>query len=278
MTTPIISNDNDEDVDNKMIVACKEGDEETVQSILNSGTYNWKRNLHWFDKEHVELDTPAIFIAIDYNQYKIVQLLLLHNKEKMEEHVNIKDANDYSPFTWASMNGYESLVELLLAHGATVDQDAADMAKENGYSDIVKILKTKLDVYADIDKNDVDEIMIRASREGDIEKVRALIEQGYDFDRWKMPDGEGYRNYSPIFFALKNGHIDVIQEFLQAGVEAELQETHFNHQFVDDEEQKAETAAETHNTELTPEEVQAISEQFMAAEENEELQDQSSAS
>merc|ERR1712228_317459 len=130
------------------------------------------------------------------------------------------------------MNGSGPIIDLLLTNGAKVDQDAIDQAKENGHDEIHTLLRSKMDWYADLDPNDLDEIMIKASREGDVPKVKELIEKGYDMSKWKKVGGEddgSYQEYSPIFIALKNGHIDVIREFLEAGVEAELIETHFHH-------------------------------------------------
>ena len=279
---------NKDDDDSKMIAACQEGDEAAVKILLQQQGFHWKKILCWKDKEDVELETPAIFIAIDFGRVEIVRILLdATSGDDLQQHVNIKDSNDYSPLTWASMNGHLPLVELLLEKGATVDQDAIDMAKENGYNEIHERLRAKMDWYADIDEHDVDEIMIKASREGDVKKVQELIANGYNFDRWKnkksedaKDDGEeeeeSYQQYSPIFFAMKNGHIDVIREFLQAGVEAELQETHFHHDVIAEkdaiaEEEDGDDDDNNHknNTELTAEQIEAISAQFLAAEEAE---------
>lgn len=211
--------------DTALITACKEGDVDTVTSIIESPDFDWKKSLQWVDKDGNHMDTPAVFVAVDYNQMATVKLLL----DADGADINIKDSNDYFPLQLASFNGNMEMVQLLLDRNASVDQDALDLAEEHGHGDVATLLRTKVDLYAGID--DVDDIMIKASRVGDVKKVQELIADGYDFDKWKEED-DSYQEYSPIYVAMKNGHIDVISEFLQAGVEAELHSTHFNHDLI----------------------------------------------
>lgn len=205
-----------------MIEACKNGDASTTMELISKKDYDCKRTVEWVDEDQKTLQTPSIFIAVDYGQTEIVQKLI----EADGSLVNIKDSNDYSPLEWASWNGHVDLVNLLIGKGAKVDQDALDLAKEYGHKEIASIIFEKIDLYEDLG-GDIDEIMIKASREGDISKVQELIGNGYDFDKWKKEDGS-YQEYSPIYIAMKNGHIQIIQEFIQAGVKADLQETHFH--------------------------------------------------
>jgi hypothetical protein len=229
--------------DTTLITACKEGDMATVKELIRSPSFEWKKSIQWKDKDGNEMDTPIIFIAVDYHHLEIVKLLL----DSEGADVNIKDTNDYSSLQLASFNGSLSMVQLLVERNAFVDQDALDLAKENGHAEIAAYLRQTIDYYVGMD--DIDDIMIKASREGDINKVQELIADGYDFTKWKEEDGT-YQEYSPVYVAMKNGHIDVIREFLQAGVEAELHSTHFHY---DD------TATNT-SAELTEAEIAAIAE------------------
>ncbi|CAB9507129.1 Ankyrin repeat [Seminavis robusta] len=237
--------------DAKLIAACKEGNVSTLKELMQSDDFEWKKSLQWLDKDDNEMDTPAIFVAVDYGHMDAVKLLL----EVESADINIKDSNDYSPLQLASFNGNMEMVQLLLEHGAVVDQDALDLAKEHGHGDIATLLRGKIDFYVGME--DVDDIMIKASREGDVKKVQELIADGYDFGKWKDSDGT-YQEYSPIYVAMKNGHIEVIREFLQAGVEAELHSTHFNHD-----------VATPPATELTEEQIATIAEETAKEEEAE---------
>ena len=209
--------------DATMIVACKEGDTTTVTDLLSKDPDYYTRIIAWADKDQKELETPPILIAVDYGQLEVVRLLV----ESRNADIDILDSNDYTPLQWASWNGNEEIVKLFLAKGARVDQGALDLAKEYDHKHIISLLIEKVDFYSGLD-GDVDEIMIKASREGDVKKVQELIAEGYDFKKWKDDDGT-YREYSPIYVAMKNGHVDIIREFLQAGVEAELHSTHFHY-------------------------------------------------
>lgn len=207
-----------------MIAACKEGDTATMTDLLSKDPECYSRRIAWTDKDLKELETPPIFIAVDYGQLEVVRVLL----ESQNADINIVDANDYTPLQWSCWQGHESIVKLFVEMGARVDQDALDLAKEYKHTHIIPLLMDKVDFcYAGLE-GDVDEIMIKASREGDVKKVQELIADGYNFDKWKDADGN-YQEYSPIYVAMKNGHVDVIREFLEAGVEAELHSTHFHY-------------------------------------------------
>lgn len=202
-----------------IIAACKEGDVQILTELLEKDPEACHRSIAWTDKEQKDLDTPPIFIAVDYGHLEAVKVLA----EKGD--INIADSNDYTPLQWASWNGNEELVKFLVSKGARADQDALDLAKEYEHNHIVELLTQHVDLYSDLG-GDLDEIMIKASREGDLEKVQELIADGYDFNKWKGED-ESYQEYSPIYVAMKNGHVKLIGEFMAAGVEAELHSTHF---------------------------------------------------
>ena len=207
--------------DASMIVACKEGDAKTVFDLLQHDPESFSRSLQWTDNDHKDLETPPIFIAVDYGHLELVKVFAEAGD------VNIVDSNDYTPLQWASWNGNLEMVQYFISKNARVDQGALDLAKEYQHNEIVNTLIEHIDYYAGLG-GDIDEIMIKASREGDLAKVQELITDGYDFNKWMDEDGS-YREYSPIYIAMKNGHVDLIREFMAAGVEAELHSTHFHY-------------------------------------------------
>jgi len=225
-----------------MIVACKEGDAKTVSDLLQEDPGSFSRSIEWTDNDQKDLDTPPIFIAVDYGHLDVVKVFAEAGD------VNVVDSNDYTPLQWASWNGNLEMVKFFISKNARVDQGALDLAKEYQHNDIVKTLIQHIDYYAGLG-GDIDEIMIKASREGDLAKVQELISDGYDFNKWMDEDGS-YREYSPIYIAMKNGHVDLIREFMAAGVEAELHSTHFH--YPEDDAAKAKPA------ELTEEQIAAI--------------------
>jgi hypothetical protein len=228
--------------DDAMVVACKEGDTNTVSDLILQDPTSFIRSIEWTDKDQKDLNTPPIFIAIDYGHLELVKFFAGVGD------INIVDSNDYTPLQWASWNGNRELVNFLISQGARVDQDALDLAKDYQHHEIVDILREHVDLYAGL-RGDIDEIMIKASREGDLKKVQELIADGYDFNKWKDDDGS-YREYSPIYVAMKNGHVELIREFMAAGVEAELHSTHFHYPEDD--------ATKTKPAELTEEQIAEI--------------------
>jgi len=231
-----------------MSQACTTGKIDVVNSLLSKG-YDRTAPISWKDKEGQELHTPPIFIAVDYSHIPIVEALLQQTENNESPNngdndfnpkfVDMQDENGYSPLCWSSWNGNLPLVELLLSkYDATVHQTSIDLAKEYDHNDVAKLLLQHLidqrlsnpeaaDRFYEECHGDVDEIMLKASREGDVPKIRQLIEEGYDFDKWKDEDGN-YKQFSPVSVAYKCGNIEVIQVMVQeGGLELEMDLSQF---------------------------------------------------
>lgn len=193
-----------------LAVACINGNLDQVKQITASEETIHSEPLHWEDSEGKELKSPAIFIAIDYGHTEIVQYLL-----EAGTPVELCDDNDYTVLQWASWTGHLPSVTALIEAGAKVDEEALDLAKENGHKEVADLLMQKVDLYSMLD--DVDEVMEKACRQGDLAKVKQLMEEGYDYQKWKDEDGNYYK-YSPMFMALKFGHLDIIQVFTEVGI------------------------------------------------------------
>ena len=196
-----------------MAKACMDGDLDKVKEILE-GDFDINSSLKWKDNDGEILNSPPIFIAIDFNHGDIVHALIDGGTD-----IDIYDDNKYTPLHWACWNGRLEIVKMLIQKGATVDQEGLDLAKEYGHKEVQSIMFENIDLYKDLE-GDQDEIIIKASREGDIKMVKKMLDEGYDLDKWKDENGN-YQKYSPISIAYKCGHIDIIQEYIKAGVELE---------------------------------------------------------
>ena len=79
---------------------------------------------------------------------------------------------------------------------------------------VVTYLSQQHDIYATI-AHDVDAVMDRACREGDVEKVKELLEtMDYDVERWKDEEGQ-FLPLSPMYMAVKFGHYDIVRLFAE---------------------------------------------------------------
>ena len=207
---------------------------ETI-SIINNDKTLLVKPLKWSDSDGQELCNPAIFIAIDYGLEELVAMMLPlydvptksnsenDNKTSATTLINTlmseQDGGGYTPLQWASWVGSLEIVKLLLTvGGAQVDEEAVSLARENDHYDIATYLQEHLDIYSNIDADDLDTIMDKACRNGDTVKVRELLDdENYDLDQWK--DGEGkYLALSPMYMAMKFGHYEVVQLFMDRGV------------------------------------------------------------
>ena len=167
--------------------------------------------------------------------------------------VEMKDENGYTLLHWASFGGQLEVAKVLVENfGATVDREAVDLAKESGHADVASFLFERADLYSDLEKkgdedNDgsgehsettgVHAVMLRACRIGDLPKVQKLIDDGYDYEHWRKKGGNGdegvpnaeegggkkeYQDYSPVWIAIRCGHVDIVRAFQEAGVEVDL--------------------------------------------------------
>ena len=208
---------------------------ETI-STLNNNKSLLIQPLKWNDSDGQELCNPPIYIAIDYKLEELVTMMLplydvptksvTENNDKTLASTLINTLmsepdgkGGYTPLQWASWMGSLEIVKLLVSvGGAVVDEEAVSLARENDHHDIASYLQEHVDIYSNIDNNDLDTIMDKACRAGDTTKVGELLHNtNYNLDQWK--DGEGkYLALSPMYMAMKFGHYDVVQLFMDRGV------------------------------------------------------------
>uniref|UniRef100_A0A7S3LBU9 Uncharacterized protein n=1 Tax=Amphora coffeiformis TaxID=265554 RepID=A0A7S3LBU9_9STRA len=89
--------------------------------------------------------------------------------------------------------------------------------------EVVDLIRQHMDPYAALE-GDEDEIMMKACREGDLAKVTAMLVDGYDYNKWKTAEDGKYQLFSPMHMAVKRGHFDIVQLFMDKGVQLELGE------------------------------------------------------
>lgn len=208
-----------------MAHACMEGQVDTAkQLLLENKAELFKSSVKWTDKGGKDLDNPPIFIAIDYDYLEIVRAFL---EAGAAVFINLKDENEYTPLQWASWTGRKEIVRLLIENGAKVDEDALDLAKECDEGDnqeVIDILLQHVDPYSNMQKDDQDAIMDKACRIGDLAMVQKMMESGYDYQKWKDRDGK-YMVLSPMLMAVKYGHMDIVQLFVNKGIELNMYDT-----------------------------------------------------
>ena len=198
--------------------ACISNSIPTATDLLTNNKKLCHEKISWLDSDGEECNTPPIFIAIDYRHAELVeQLLSLHDKNVL----NTLTGGDtgYNALQWASWTGNLEIVKILVEKGgATADEEAISLARDDNHNDVVDYLLDHVDVYANL-QGDTDEIMTKACREGDAVMVRKLLEEdNYDVDKWKDDDGK-YLAFSPMYLAVKHCNMDVIQIFAEKGVQ-----------------------------------------------------------
>lgn len=198
--------------------ACSTGSIPTAVDLLSENNELCSASLSWFDSDGQELSTPPIFICIDYGHSELVAKLLPLHKDILN---TLKDGDgDYSPLQWASWTGALDIVKILLKGGAKADEEALSLAREYGHNTVVEHLLNHVDLYSGLE-GDTDAIMEKACREGDSDMVGKLLEDSYNIEKWKDEDGK-YLAFSPMYLAVKNGHLDVVQLFAEKGVQMNL--------------------------------------------------------
>jgi ankyrin repeat protein len=200
--------------------ACMSGSIDKVMGILEKSPQACQTELKWTDSDGKELSSPPIFIAIDYGHLELVQNMLPLHKDIID---SLKDSDgDYTAVSWASFTGNLKIVNLLIQEGgAKVEDEALSLAREYDHKEVADLLLKHVDLYSGLE-GDLDAMMDKACREGDVAKVRKLLEEeNYDVEKWKDEEGK-YLGLSPMDMAVKFGHYDLIQLFAEKGIQVDI--------------------------------------------------------
>ncbi|EJK77288.1 hypothetical protein THAOC_00889 [Thalassiosira oceanica] len=201
-------------VDATVADACASGQIQTVMDLIVKNDGLHLRRIKWTDVDGQELCTPLVFIAIDFGHNDLVKELLPLHKDIIN---TLQDeAGDYTALQWASFAGNLGIIKTLVEDGGAIpDEEALSLAREYDHPDVADYLFNKIDMYSNLENDD--EIMEKACREGDNKRVKELLGQGYDVSKFKDEEGK-WLAFSPMFLALKNGHLEVIQIFAEMGI------------------------------------------------------------
>ncbi|XHG08662.1 hypothetical protein AWENTII_011757 [Aspergillus wentii] len=124
--------------------------------------------------------------------------------------LNSKDSEGNTPLAWATSQGHENMVKVLLSMGVDVDSKdhsgATPLSKAacNGHSETVKLL---LEYGAALEAEDYEgmTVLSRVAKSGDVNMMRLLLANGARLDTTCR---EGW---TPIFYAAASGHEEKVQ-------------------------------------------------------------------
>ena len=101
---------------------------------------------------------------------------------------------------------------------AQVTEDAMVLARDEGHRTVVDYLEKHVDWYAGLE-GDADAMMEKACREGDLDKVKQLVDvENYNIEKWKDESGACIP-LAPMYSAVRNGHVELIQYFAEKGIQ-----------------------------------------------------------
>jgi ankyrin repeat protein len=136
----------------------------------------------------LELEEPALVLAAEAGDLAQVQSLLSRADGKQ---VNVLDSCRWSPLMKAALNGHLAVVERLLLLGAD-----ANLADKGGYQ----------------------ALHLAASR-NHLAIAALLLANGAQLDTQERTQG-----FSPLIWAAKEGHLQMVDYLLMAGANASLQD------------------------------------------------------
>jgi ankyrin repeat protein len=163
-----------------------------------------------------------LYLASMLGDIEMVKLLL----QQGIKNDDIRRHNGSTPLHVASKNGHTAIVNLLLTHGAAIDNQTTNklsalfLAARSGNYDIVELLlkknpyiheKESLSLYIDQRTHEGMTPLYAASSDGHSDVVELLINHGANINAM-----EGH-NRTPLFVACEKGHVNVVKLLLQKG-------------------------------------------------------------
>jgi len=154
-----------------------------VNRLQNDVVKTWVRVYNNLDEYSPYLWQKDILLMHIVSQHGLLQSLLRILYEGSD--VNADDGTGRTPLSWASENGHEAVVQLLLDKGAEIDAKDNEggtpllWAAKGGHKDVVQLL---LDKGAEIDAKDNEgrTPLLWAARRGYNDVVQLLLDRGVD--------------------------------------------------------------------------------------------------
>ncbi len=144
----------------------------------------------------------SVVVAATHGNEAMVQLLLKHGAG-----VNSKDKNGNTPLFWAALNGFTTLCQTLIAHGADVNLDSPIVfAAQKGNEAIVELLLSHGAAVDGQDSNGQTALSC-AAQNGFMNLCRSLFAHGADVNTKNHSDA------TPLHAAVEQGQIPAA-EFL----------------------------------------------------------------
>ena len=161
------------------------------------------------DTNKIDLN-EALFVAIDNKNPTIVQELL-----KITSNANAKNWEGEPALLIALKNNDFEIVDLLLQHGTSIE-DNLIFAMRKGMADLVeKILKLGVNINKVQDK--IGESPLHSAiKANNLKIVKLLLEHKAD------ANFENLSGKTPLQFAVLQGHIEIIEELLKHGAKVDL--------------------------------------------------------
>lgn len=170
------------------------------------------------EKGSGEHDRPPLCAAAKQGVFEIATALL-----DAGARVDSSDDTGYTALQYASGNGHEEVVRLLLAQGADPNSKATDTSQTplisaawGGYASIANILIAS---GSDVDAQNYEGVtaLWAASQEGYLDTAKILTSAGADVG---LPDIAGV---APLHIASSNGHPDIVELLVEHGADPRRQ-------------------------------------------------------
>ncbi|UYM16681.1 ankyrin repeat domain-containing protein [Endozoicomonas euniceicola] len=200
--------------------ACRAGDLETLQSLLNKNSSIANKQF----RSAVSGSGISLLHAALLNGHKqCVELLI--NAEAVVDAVLTTDGA--TPLHLAAHKGHTECLKVLIKAGAAVDAGRAMdgvtplyFAAENGRTECVELLiKARADVDAARTTDGVTPLHI-AAQDGHTRCVELLIKAGADVDAARTTDG-----VTPLHIAAQDGHTRCVELLIKAGADVDAART-----------------------------------------------------